>query len=195
MRDDVAALYVDAEGPYPSRVAEWWDAKRNAALYDGDLPVVAHPPCGPWGRLKALCTKQDPQCGIDAVAHLARVGGVLEHPAHSSLWRHLGLPAPGGLPFQGFWTLEVDQCRWGHLCRKRTWLLFKGVRHDGLPPIPPWREPTHCIDDGAARLAGRPSKWLKLPSHMTHITPPAFADWLIECASRVRLDAASRGVA
>jgi hypothetical protein len=188
----VQALYVDVDrGPYAELLGpeNCWGVERDAKTYAGPHPGVYHPPCGPWGRLKALCTKQDPTCGPQAVEQLLEFGGVLEHPAHSSLWKHCELPRPfPSLPFAPgrVWGLEVDQCRWGHKCRKRTWLLFAGVAPAALPPVPPWQEPTHCIDDGAARRAGRPSEWLKMPSNETHVTPPAFAEWLVECARAAR---------
>ena len=185
---DVAALYVDVEaGPYAGMAGvDAWGVERDAKLYRGPHPVVAHPPCGPWGRLSALCTRQDPSCGPRAVEQVRAFGGVLEHPVHSRLWKVMNLPRPGEFSFDGLWTLELDQCRWGHRCRKRTWLLMSGVPRSAVGPLPPWQEPTHCIDDGAARLGGRPSRWLKMPSGETHLTPPAFAEWLVALARTAR---------
>lgn len=98
MITDVAALYVMADGPYPKLVANWYDEKRDAKLYDGPFPVVAHPPCGPWSKMRHLCTKQDKTCAPRAVEQVRKFGGVLEHPAHSRLWNHCDLPLPWGFP-------------------------------------------------------------------------------------------------
>jgi hypothetical protein len=67
----VAALYVDARGPYPRiasgdysgavRTGVWhvdvWDVTRDARQYDGPHPIVAHPPCKHWGRLRHLADR------------------------------------------------------------------------------------------------------------------------------------------
>src|SRR6266542_1132660 len=48
----VAALYVDPNGVYASLPdVEVWDEARDARLYAGPWPVVAHPPCARWCRL------------------------------------------------------------------------------------------------------------------------------------------------
>src|ERR1700730_1052110 len=92
-----AALYIDPRGPYPALLGpdRCWDETRDARTYAGPWPVVAHPPCGPWGRLKFLCTKQDASCGPAAVEAVRRFGGVLEHPHGSQLWPFANLPEPG----------------------------------------------------------------------------------------------------
>lgn len=66
----VAALYVDPRGPYPKMLGvECWDEARDARTYAGPHPVVAHPPCGPWGRLRHLYRggEGDATCGPAAV--------------------------------------------------------------------------------------------------------------------------------
>lgn len=143
----VAALFVDPKGPYVGVPGvDAWDELRDATLYDGPWPVVAHPPCGPWGSLRHLCSRpHDAKCGPIAVDLVRRWGGVLEHPARSRLFDALSLPRPGELPDAwGGQTLRVDQVDYGHAARKPTWLYCVGV-DVSLLPIVPRREPTHWV--------------------------------------------------
>ncbi len=84
----VAALYVDPRGPYPKLLGPetCWDEARDARTYAGPWPVIAHPPCRNWGLLKHLATGDDSDCAPRAVEQVRAFGGVLEHPARSSLW-------------------------------------------------------------------------------------------------------------
>jgi hypothetical protein len=191
MRRDVVALYVDKHGPYPLMVDEWWDAERNADTYPGPLPVVAHPPCGPWGRLKHLNKFQRKEHAVHAVEFVRRWGGVLEHPHGSSLFRSCGMPWPGELPDAwGGWTIEIDQCRFGHVARKMTWLYIVGCPREELPAIPVPRQPTHWCAGRRVAHPGRPRQTLvpagiKIASaEQRRRTPVLFAQWLLEVAAR-----------
>jgi len=183
----VAALYVDVQrGPYARMPGvDAWGVERDAALYPGPWPVVAHPPCGPWGSLRKGCINQRRDLGPKGVAQVREFGGVLEHPQGSALWAHCGLPRP----FRAVptfapreWALSVRQVNWGHMCAKPTWLLFVGIDPRDVPPIPPPRAPTHTIGGsyrpGDRGYTGRPA----MPAKMAHVTPPAFAEWLVACA-------------
>jgi hypothetical protein len=154
--DDVAALFVDAQGLYPTLPdVDAWDESRDARLYAGPLPVVAHPPCHLWVNLAAVnwrrYTRQRPAwypsgddggCFTAALRSVLTYGGVLEHPAHSHAWPYHGLPNPkygrhgyGWTPhtYRGLmvWVCEVWQSAYGHRARKRTWLLYAGVSPPG----------------------------------------------------------------
>lgn len=55
MSATVAALFVQRGGVYWGRPdVDAWDEERDARLYAGSLPVVAHPPCSRWCRLAKL---------------------------------------------------------------------------------------------------------------------------------------------
>lgn len=162
-----------------------WDEQRDARRWMGGAPVVAHPPCRGWGRLRQFshATEDERRLAIEAIDHVREHGGVLEHPAESSLWPALGLPRPGKGPDHfGGWTLRVDQFIFGHRAEKATWLYIVGCGPDDLPHIPIRSgRPTHCV---------RPTKsYPRMPSitkREREQTPPAFAAWLVTLARRCR---------
>lgn len=180
----VAALYIDPRGPYPRLGVDCWGEDRDARTYEGPGPIVAHPPCGPWGRLRHLYRGTEHDCGPRAVAQVHAYSGVLEHPAGSRLWEAVGLPKPGDLwnDYRGF-TIEVNQVEWGHACVKPTWLYIVGIAREMIPPAPyPGRQPTHAIWYGKTeRAAGL--KRLIASKEIRRRTPPAFAQFLIDLAS------------
>jgi hypothetical protein len=181
---DVAVLYCDARGTY-SRLdgVELWDEARDARGYAGPHPVVAHPPCGPWGRLKHLCKHQDRQLGPLAVEQVRRWGGVLEHPQWSGLWLHCGLPRPGELPDEhGGWTLAVNQVDFGHVALKPSWLYVVGLRPSEVRVEVPPGVPTHVVSwaSDEARAARRTLR--KCSKRLTLYTPEPFALFLIGIA-------------
>jgi hypothetical protein len=189
----IAALYIDPRGPYPKMPGvQCWDAARDARLYDGPWPVVAHPPCGPWGALRRLYRGDEHDCAPIALAQVRTFGGVLEQPAASAflLERYL---APGQPPDPwGGQTIEVCQVDWGHVARKRTWLYFVGVDLSELE-MPAPREPTHWVSGfhhptrkGKASRAAPPG--IKICSaEQRRRTPPLFAAWLVALARTAQI--------
>ncbi len=197
MTRTVAALYVDRLGPYPKMTdVDCWDEQRDARLYDGPYSVVAHPPCGPWGRLRHLSRHDDPALAIRAVEQVRTFGGVLEHPRYSLLWPHMRLPLPGEFVDEhGGYSIEVSQCDWGHVARKMSWLYL--VRTPCPAVFPPKREPTHWISGGRGRV-GKKAKTTPVPpgikvcsAQQRRRTPPAFAEWLVSLARSVRQENAA----
>lgn len=167
----VAALYVRLDGPYPQHPhVDAWDILRRAEAYDGPHPVIAHPPCGPWGAFRHNVTSGDAWCAVKAVAQVRRWGGVLEHPSGSHLWRARGLPKPGGgVDRWGGWSMLIRQRWWGHPAAKPTWLYIVG--RDGHPPLPPF-----ASRDSAERAV------MDLSRRERELTPVALADWLVMLA-------------
>lgn len=177
----VAALYVDPLGPYQSiDGVECWDEARDARLYPGPHPIVAHPPCGPWGRLHRFCTRQDPSLGPLAVAQVRRWGGVLEHPKASRLWRHCSLPLPGELPDAfGGRSVDVAQVNWGHRAQKDTWLYIVAPVV-GPIHLPQGATPTHVITTSRTKRASLP----ECGKVERRLTPLPFALFLVGVARR-----------
>lgn len=183
----IAALYVDTHrGPYPLIPGvECWGVERDASGYAGPWPVVAHPPCAPWGRFAWRASAEDRELGPIAVGQVRAWGGVLEHPAHSRLWSACGIPAPGELPDAwGGYTVEVEQVRWGHPATKATWIYSVGAT---LPPVPPLRPARAVICPGRYRgRRGDPGWTPHVPRSERHLTPYCFACWLVAAAESSR---------
>lgn len=135
----VAALFVRSDTVYRSLGADCWDVERNAVCYAGPGPVVAHPPCRAWGRLRKLAKPRpdEKDLAVFAVECVRRFGGVLEHPYGSTLWPYCGLPGPKAPPdeFGGF-TVVVDQGWWGHAAPKPTYLYIVGMTRGQLEEFP-----------------------------------------------------------
>jgi hypothetical protein len=172
-----------------------FDADRDARTWAGGVPVVAHPPCRAWGRLRTFAKPRPDEKALAffAIAQVRAFGGVLEHPAGSTLWQAAGLPMPGrGRDAFGGWTLGINQSDFGHRAEKATMLYIVGLDHEQLPPMPrlSLAYATHCIETRAKRgtVAWRPSVTKAEREH----TPAPLAAWLVEVARLARL-AVSRG--
>lgn len=180
----VAALFVRSDSVYKTLPGvDAWDATRDARQYPGEVPVVAHPPCRAWGRLRQFAKPRPDEAALGpwAVAQVRAFGGVLEHPRASRLWDHCGLPKPGqGADEWGGWTLEINQFDYGHKAEKRTWLYIVGCGPEELPVVLPRPgEPTHAIRPNAVY----PRKPSVTKAEREH-TPEVLARWLVEVARR-----------
>ncbi len=195
----IAALYIDAKrGPYTTIPGvDAWGIERDATQYAGPWPVVAHPPCGHWGRYAHRC-HDDGHTGPIAVRQVRQFGGVLEHPRDSKLWRECGLPLPGWLPDEfGGYTIEVFQRDWGHRADKPTWLYIVGVERCDLPPMPApqpprqaWTPSRRVLDAGrleSSRPRGARGIVECMSKNQRHLTPDGFAAWLVATATAAKI--------
>ena len=190
----IAALYVQPGGIYYGLPdVDPWDEARDARLYDGPYPVVAHPPCARWSRLAGMVEARwgyrkgdDGGTFAAALAAVRKWGGVLEHPAYSDAWHTFGLPRPvlGAWEREMLgpgWVTEVCQNAYGHRARKRTWLYYVGAE----PPALNWSEPepqawVGWADYDKYRVVER------LPKSECSATPEPFRDLLLEMARSAR---------
>lgn len=142
----IAALFVQTGGVYYGLPdVDPWDESRDARNYAGPWPVVAHPPCSRWCSLAGLVEARwghrrgdDGGCFASALASVRAYGGVLEHPAYSDAFSAFGLPIPptgGGWVstlWERGWSCYVEQCRYGHVAKKATWLYAVAPRLPSL---------------------------------------------------------------
>ena len=191
----IAALYVGKNGCYWSLPGvDPWDVGRDARLYQGPHPVVAHPPCERWGRFsegsmtkKEWKTGDDGGCFAAALASLRQFGGVLEHPAHSKAWDAFGLTKPpkAGWLRTGYaeWVCEVEQGHYGHKARKKTWLLAVGPKPIDLIWGPcEQRLPEKRLAERGYESARRCGIIANMCSKHRQRTPPEFRDLLLSIA-------------
>lgn len=200
----IAALYVAKGGCYFGLDGvDPWCVDRDARLYAGPWPVVAHPPCERWGRYWGGAPTTWPRkikgddggCFAAALAAVRRWGGVLEHPEASAAWGAFGLVTPavaGGWNradwLHGFkgWTCCVEQGAYGHRARKATWLYAHGVE---LPSLK-WGSAEGDfvrLDEGFHSAAERAraiktGACQRLSKNQRAASPPAFRDLLLSIA-------------
>ncbi len=169
--DSVAVLYAREDSVYKSLSAHVYDINRDARNYNGPYPVVAHPPCRAWGRLRHFAKPRPDEKALafHAVHAVRTFGGVLEHPESSSLWLAAQLPRPGeGRDSFGGFTYVVDQSWFGHRAPKRTWLYIVGASE--LPPVP-------------FHLGLASGRVINMDTKEREATPFAFAEWLLDLAT------------
>jgi hypothetical protein len=206
----ISALYVEIDGCYYGLPdVDPWDKQRDARLYAGPWPVVAHPPCERWGRywgggpnVRVKRVKgDDGGCFASALASVRAWGGVLEHPCDSAAWLAHELrrpPRTGGwfaADFQGGWCCCVCQGHYGHPAQKATWLYAHGCE---LPSLR-WGPCSGKVrlEEGFSSTAERralraqgvpPIKRLSTSERMD--TPTEFRDLLLGMARTVKTDKA-----
>lgn len=182
----VAVLFARADSVYKSMEGcDVYDIERDARTYDGPHPVVAHPPCRAWGRLRTFAKPRPDERNLArlAVAMVREWGGVLEHPAGSTLWDAQGLPKPAECKDQfGGWTYAAPQKWWGHKAEKATWLYVVGCAPSDLPDVPlTLGDATHVVQS-RKRSDYRP--------HITkaerEYTPQELAMWLVTLARKCK---------
>lgn len=198
-RGVIAALYVHRGGIYyGDQAIDPWDEARDARLYAGPYPVIAHPPCARWCRLAGLVEARwghrrgdDGGCFAAALAAVRRYGGVLEHPAYSDAWPAFGLPRP---PRAGGWvrgacggySCHVEQGRYGHPAKKATWLYAYGAVD--LPELAWGSDPdsrSRALVSWCGNHVASGERRPRVSKKAASATPPGFRAVLVDIASRV----------
>ena len=179
----VPVLYCRPDSVY-KRIegCDVWDRERNALQWPGGCPLIAHPPCRTWGRLRhfAKAPPDEASLALWAVAQIQRWGGILEHPAASRLWSAASLPRPGTADAYG-WTLGIDQYWFGHRAQKRTLLYIVGLSPADMLPLPYQLGEPSPVVQSMKRVGSRPH----ISKREREATPLRFARWLVGNVQRI----------
>lgn len=189
----IAALYVQDQGAYFGiDGVDPWPEHRDARLYRGPWPVVAHPPCQLWGALASVNYARwggehnkpgnDGGAFAAALSSVKTFGGVLEHPAKTRAWAKFHIPRPQSTGWQRTvdgWVCEVWQSAYGHRANKATWLFYVG--HE--PPFHlRWDRPVGTHQVGFQDQRGKSANKPTISKSEANATPSEFRDELIRLA-------------
>jgi hypothetical protein len=184
----VSVLFVAKNSVYKTLGVDCWDEERDALNWPGGNPIVAHPPCRLFCKLRMFSTapQEEKRLAYWAVDQVREYGGVLEHPSGSELWKECSLPSPGKRDAFGF-CYGVEQWLFGHPAKKATWLYIVGCNPTDLPGHPfRMGYADHAIGKCRRRNNLKRSELFDNRKETRSATPPAFARWLIETAERCK---------
>jgi len=173
------ALYISKNSVYKTLLTECYDIDRDATKYKGTEAVICHPPCCHWSALRLHCKRPiaEKQLALTALYQTRKFGGILEHPAKSTLWQLINRPTVSRPDTYGGYLISINQHWFGFPSQKRTYLYIIGLPGKLIPPFPlSLSVPTHFI--GHKGRGGRQ----ELPKSKRSYTTLALASWLIEIA-------------
>lgn len=104
-----------------------WNKQRNAYNYKGKNPIIAHPPCQQWSRLKAFAKedKEEKNLAYFCWEQVNKNGGIFEHPAGSSFFNEVNADRT---------KIRSINLHWfGFPAQKRTYLYFHKCKPIQLP--------------------------------------------------------------
>lgn len=134
-----------------------YDKKRNAYTFDRDYPIIAHPPCQQWSRLKHFAKedKEEKDLAFFCLEKIKKNGGILEHPAGSSFFKEANIKP----------TISINQSWFGLSCTKRTYLYFHNCKPITFPLS------FDLVTKTVSQLSQKERSFTTLQ----------FATWLIDC--------------
>lgn len=187
---EISALYVRKDSVYKALGIDCWDIERDARLWPGGNPIIAHPPCRSWGKLSGFAKPREgeKELAIKSVELIREWGGILEHPAASRLWPLLNLPLPGCYDEYGGFSICIDQFWFGHKAQKKTLLYICGCDLDDLPPIPLRFDAIEYVTGSAKknRNGNRPHNKKEVSKAEREQTPIELAKWMINVALKCK---------
>lgn len=134
-----AALYVHSKSNYKLYDDfDCFDEARDTRNFKGNMPVVAHPPCRLFSRLRAFSKADidEKKLAYTALAVVRKNGGILEHPCSSLFWKEANIVTPGQRDKYGGFTISINQHWFGYYTEKKTRLYIVGICPNQMPKFP-----------------------------------------------------------
>ena len=173
----IAALFCREDSAYKKRLFfDVYDINRDAKTYTGNGPAICHPPCRSWGQLSHMSNPREGEKELApwSLDLVRRIGGIVEHPKGSRIWKLEGMP-PGDMLIDSFggFTVLLDQRAFGHVAHKMTRFYICGISIDQLPEVPdtPTEKPTRSI-------CGNVKGTKRCTQYQREYTPELLIDWL-----------------
>lgn len=176
MANLVPVLFVHSRSNYKKIPGfDCYDEKRNALNYTGREPVIAHPPCRLWSRLRSFSNApaSEKNFAVWSIELVRKFGGIVEHPYDSQLWKHIDCPGVGKFDKFGGTSFVFDQFDFGYYTRKRTRLYIVGL--NSLSELPR----SNIRFEPVAR------KFDNLSPKQRSETTPALCMWFLEIIKKI----------
>jgi hypothetical protein len=162
--NDIAVLCASNKSKYYLiNGLDIYDNNRNAFTFNSNLPIIAHPPCAQWSRLKGLAKPLilEKYLAVWCYEWIVKNGGILEHPNGSYLFDYLGIRNK---------CYKVDLREFGYPAIKTTLLYFHNYKPISQP----------------LTLEPARSNVTKMHSADRMITPIKFNRWLVDAIRQGR---------
>lgn len=159
-----------------------YDEKKDALTYTGQKPVLCHPPCRNFSRLRFFSKGDDFEnvYPFFCLKLVRTYGGIIEHPYDSLFWKLFDCPKVGSFDNYGGTSFVFDQFDFGYYTRKRTRLYIVGLK---------------CLKD-IPRLNLRfeivSRKFQNLTVKQRSETTPQLAEWFLEILKKIESNTQSQ---
>ena len=135
----IPVLFTQFNSNYnDNQIFDTYDLHRDAFTYYDRIPLIAHPPCRLFSRLRKFSSApvSEKKCAFFALSKVRQFGGILEHPRSSTLWKTGNFDITGNVDNYGGFLRSVNLSWFGYPCEKKTMLYFVGISPAQLPAFP-----------------------------------------------------------
>ena len=181
----IAVLFARQDSRYKDLAGyDVYDIDRDARNFNGDCPVIAHPPCRAWGMLSHMANPRPDEKDLAwfAIDKVRKNGGVLEHPKGSRFFKEAGCKEiGGGYDSYGGFTILIDQFDFGHVAHKNTKLYICGIKIEDLPKMPP--KNTNSTDRS---ICGNVKGTKRCTQYQREYTPDGLIEFMTKICEKIK---------